>query len=93
MQDFSIFVSSSDKYSDLWPVFFKLFKRMWPEYDGVIYLQTENKNYSYPNLNIKCTNIGKQKSFGTALLSGLNKVKEKNILFFMIDYILMGGGK
>lgn len=87
---FSIFVSSSDSYSDLWPVFFELFQRMWPEYSGIIYLQTQEKAYSYPGLNIVCTNVGRIKDFGATLLAGLNKVEEGNILFFMIDYIFMG---
>lgn len=44
MSSFSIFVSSSDNYSDIWDVFFDMFKKMWPEYNGQIYLQTQEKD-------------------------------------------------
>lgn len=90
MPEYAVFVSSSDNYSDLWPVFFSLFKKYWPEYNGKIYLQTQKKQFVFPGLNIECTNVGVIKDFGATLLAGLNKVTEDNILFFMIDYIFMG---
>ena len=90
MSEYAVFISSADTYSDLWPVFFRLFKKYWPEYNGKIYLQTQEKHFEYPGLNIECTNVGKLKGFGATLLAGLNKVTEDNILFFMIDYIFMG---
>lgn len=34
MKTCPIFISSADSYSDLWPVFFKLFKEYWPEWGG-----------------------------------------------------------
>ena len=90
MSDYAVFISSADSYSDLWPVFFRLFKKYWPEFNGKIYLQTQEKHFEYPGLNIECTNVGKLKGFGTTLLAGLNKVSEENILFFLIDFIFMG---
>jgi hypothetical protein len=90
MNNCSIFVSSADSYSDLWPVFFDLFKRYWPEYDGEIYLNTENKTYTHPSLNIICTQVGKQKSFGITFRKGLDTIPTDNVLLIMIDYIFMG---
>jgi hypothetical protein len=90
MEKFSIFISSSDNYSDIWDIFFDLFHRFWPEYNGKIYLQTQKKNYIHKNLNIICTNIGNIKEFGASLRAGLNKIEDENILFIMIDYIFMG---
>ena len=89
MKKFEIFVSSADSYSDLWPVFFDLFKLNWPEYDGVIYLNTEEKTFQHEGLNIVCTQVGK-KSFGKVFRAGLDKVESDHVLFMMIDYILMG---
>lgn len=88
--NFSIFVSSSDNYSDLWPLFFDLFKKYWPEYDSVIYLQTQEKEYSHHGLDIVCTKVGHLDGFGRTLRAGLDKVSNENILFIMIDYIFMG---
>ncbi len=87
---FPIFISSSDNYSDLWSLFFDLFQKYWSEYDGVIYLQTQEKEYSHPGLNIVCTKVGRLNGFGRTLRAGLAKVPEENILFIMIDYIFMG---
>ena len=90
MKDFAIFVSSSDNYSDIWDLFFDMFHQYWPEYKGKIYLQTQEKEYKHPNLNIICTHVGKLKYFGQTLRAGLDKIPEENILFIMIDYIFMG---
>ena len=90
MNDFSIFVSSSDNYSDIWDLFFDMFQKFWPEFQGKIYLQTETKDYRHDGLNIVCTKVGKHKGFGATLHAGLDKVKEDTILFMMIDYLFMG---
>lgn len=90
MKNFTVFVSSADSYSDLWPIFFDLFKKYWPEYEGEIFLNTEEKTYSHPGLNIICTQVGMQQSFGTTFRKGLNKIPTDNILLMMIDYIFMG---
>ena len=90
MSSFSIFVSSSDSYSDIWDVFFDMFQKMWPEYNGTIYLQTQEKEYHHEGLNIVSTKVGKMKDFGTTLHTGLDKIKEDAFLFMMIDYLFMG---
>jgi len=90
MNNYKIFVSSSDSYSDIWPIFFNLFKKYWPEYKGDIYLNTENLSYSHNDLNIICTKVGKQQSFGQTFRNGLDIIPSENILLIMIDYIFMG---
>lgn len=90
MKDFAVFVSSSDNYSDIWDLFFDLFYKYWPEYKGPIYLQTQEKEYTHPNLNIICTKVGKMKYFGQTFRAGLDKIPNENILLIMIDYIFMG---
>lgn len=87
---YSVFVSSSDSYSDIWDVFFHMFHKFWPEYEGKIYLQTEEKEYTYEGLNIICTKVGRRKAFGATFRAGLDKVSEKNVLLMMIDYMFMG---
>jgi hypothetical protein len=85
MENCSIFISSSDNYSDIWSLFFDFFKQLWPEFRGTIYLNTQQKSFKKDGLNIICTNVGKKKYFGETLKAGLNKVKENNILLIMID--------
>jgi hypothetical protein len=90
MKNYSIFVSSSDAYSDLWPIFFDLFHKYWPQFEGLVYLNTENKTYQHPHLKVICTNVGQQNSFGRTFRKGLDKVKTDDILLLMIDFIFMG---
>lgn len=90
MKDCPIFISSADTYADLWPVFFDLFKRYWPEFNGEIYLNTEEKTFTHPGLNIISTRVGKQKSFGMAFQRGLDQISVDHIMLIMIDYIFMG---
>lgn len=84
-----IFISSSDSYSDLWPIFFDLFKKFWPEFSGVIYLNTESKTFVFDGLKIECTQVGKFKYFGQTFRAGLDKVSGQEVLLIMIDYFFM----
>jgi len=88
MNKYPIFISSSDSYSDLWPLFFSLFKKYWPEYEGIIYLNTEYKDYEYDGLTIICTQVGKN-SFGKTFRLGLDKVEAPYVMLIMIDYFFM----
>lgn len=83
-----IFVSSSDAYADIWPAFFALFKREWPEYNGTIYLNTENLSFSAEGLNICCTHVGTGKGFGATFKAGIAQIPCDHFLLFMIDYFL-----
>lgn len=89
MEDFTVFISSSDSYSDLWDLFFDLFKTNWPEYNGQIVLNTECLSYERDDLNIKCTKVGNLGSFGKVFRKGLEQVETENVLLIMIDYIFM----
>ncbi len=89
MNNCTVFIMSADSYSDLWPIFFDLFKKYWPEFNGRIYLQTEEKSFSYPGLDIQCTLLGKQKSFGKHFRSGLNKIPTEQLLLITIDSFFM----
>jgi len=90
MNNCPIFISSADSYSDLWPIFFDMFKKYWPDYSGLIYLNTEEKSFSTEGLDIICTHVGKSESFGITFRKGLDKIQSENVFLVMIDYILMG---
>ena len=76
-----IFVSSADSYHDIWPVFFDLFMMHWPEYDGIIFLNTEEKVYRHEGLNIHCTQVGKLGSFGKFFEQGW--IRKNQTIFFL----------
>lgn len=86
---FDVFISSSDAYCDIWPIFFQLFAMHWPDYKGVIYLNTQKKMITYAGLNIVCTCVGEGLPFGQTFKKGLDKVENDNVLLMMIDYIFM----
>ena len=90
VNEIPIFVSSCDSYADIWPAFFALLKREWPEYRGKIYLNTETLEYQYDGLNIVCTKLGQQKHFGETFLKGLDCIDGSSFLLFMIDYFIGG---
>lgn len=46
----AILVSSCDKYKDLWPIFFELFWRYWPDCPFRIYLLTNHDRYDDPRV-------------------------------------------
>lgn len=88
-QNFAVFYHTCDKYSDLWEHFCFFFKKYWPEYDGIIYVNSEEKDFSYPGLNIVNLKVGVC-DFSDREIRGLKKVKEDNILLMMDDLFLMG---
>ncbi|MDP3913240.1 MAG: hypothetical protein Q8R96_05830 [Bacteroidota bacterium] len=90
MKDYTVFISSSDSYSDLWPMFFDMFQKYWPNFKGKIYLNTEFKIFEHESLNIICTNVGKYNSFGKTFRAGLDKVDSEVVILIMIDYLFMG---
>lgn len=89
MKDFAIFYHTCDKYSDLWEHFCYFFKKYWPDYKGKIYLNSEEKDFSYEGLNIINLKVGTC-DFSEREIRGLKRVEEENILLMMDDLFLMG---
>lgn len=90
MTNYSIFISSSDTYSDIWPIFFDMFYKYWPDFKGTIILNTETKTYKHNHFNIICTQVGKFNSFGKTFRAGLEKVESEVVMVMMVDCIFMG---
>lgn len=89
MKDFAIFYHTCDKYSDLWEHFCYFFKKYWPDYKGKIYINSEEKDFSYEGLNIINLKVGTC-GFSEREIRGLKRVDEENILLMMDDLFLMG---
>ena len=90
--DLIIFVNTSDPFKDCWDPFFKLFKLYWPDCPYPIVLNTENINYSYEGLNIKCTKVAlgesKRLTWSECLIRALDGIDSKYILYLQEDYFL-----
>ena len=85
----AVLVNSCDKYEKLWPIYFGMLKRFWQDCDYPIYLNTENKQYSFDDLNIKmlnstATNLPWSKRLREAVL----RIDCELILLTLDDFIL-----
>jgi len=86
-RDLGIFVQSSDLYSDIWNIFFIFFKKNFSHIKKDVYLNTHQKEFNFKGFNIISTKVGNCE-FGEHFKKGLNKVKEKYVLFITIDSII-----
>ena len=100
-EDFAVLVNSCDKFEDCWEPFF----RLWDTY-GLhsdvrfqhlpIYLNTERKHYSYPNLNLLSTSVCEHWNWNSisaptwswCLARALDTIKENFVLYLQEDYFL-----
>lgn len=91
---FTVFVNTTDKFEDCWLPFFRLFGIYWPDYKGKIYLNTENKTFTYPGLDIvsikNCekTQDASAIAWSECLIRGWNAVDNDVILYMQEDYFL-----
>jgi len=94
--NFSLLVNTCDKFEDCWNPFFKLFTIYWPDYKGIIYLNTEYKDYSYPGLDIipikGCAKhnvpIDKPATWSQCLNWALEAIDTEIVLYMQEDYFL-----
>ena len=90
-KNFTVLVNTSDGFEDCWDPFFKLFTLFWEEIGGSIILNTEFKNYTYPNLSIICAKSHiKEKSrkltWSECLINALQQVETPLVLYVQEDY-------
>lgn len=91
--EFTLLVNTSDGFEDCWTPFFTLLTRNWPDYRGPILLNTELKQWSYPGLDINCSQVQKKRpnkrlTWSECLLAALDQVKTPLVLYFQEDYFL-----
>ncbi|MGC8774366.1 MAG: hypothetical protein ACP5R6_03775 [Chlorobaculum sp.] len=82
----AVLVNSCDKYSDLWPVFFHLFFKYWPDCPYPVYLGSNEKRYEDPRVIPLC--VGPDKSWAESTQTMVSMVRETDILWFLDDYLL-----
>jgi len=96
MQHYSILVNTCDKFEDCWDPFFKLFSIYWPDYKGKIFLNTEYKDYSYPELDIIAVkgcakhNIPEniRITWSQCLMWALESIDDDIVLYMQEDYFI-----
>jgi hypothetical protein len=91
--NFSILINTTDSFEDCWIPFFTLFKKFWPDYTGKIYLNTETKVFTFPDLDIVSVQNNKNTptkriTWSECLLRALKSIDSDIILYMQEDYFL-----
>lgn len=81
----SFVISSCDKYSDLWDVFFKCFFKFWPDCPYEIYLVSNFKEYKSNKVN--SIKIGEDKDYGTNLKNIVKHIPTEWFVLWIDDAI------
>lgn len=85
----AVLVTSCDGYSDAWYPFFKLLSIHWQDLKYPIYLNTEEKEYEYPDLDIKCLHPDKSDvSWSKRLKQALQRIDAEYIVFMLEDFFI-----
>ena len=87
--NFSILVNSTDSFIDCWTPFFLLFKKHWPDYNGKIYLNSEDKSYKLEGLEIISIKSGLSLStWSECLQYAIKSIEEDYLIYMQEDYFL-----
>lgn len=89
----TILVNTSDSFEDCWPPFFKLFSEYWPNCNYPILLNTEFKEFQYPNLNIKSAMSNSDSpdtrlTWSSCLINAIHQIQTPIVLYLQEDYYL-----
>jgi hypothetical protein len=89
-ENYKLIVLSCDKNEDLWPLFFKFFKKNWESFSGSILLNTESKSYNHEGLNIERIDqsFNSNHNWSYRFIQNLSSVEEEFVLLLMDDYFL-----
>jgi hypothetical protein len=82
----AIIISSCDNYRDAWAPFFTLFFRYWPNCPFQVYLISNT--LKYPDERVKTIDILPDQKWSGNMITALNKIPEKYIIYFQEDYFL-----
>lgn len=94
--NYSILINTCDKFEDCWNPFFKLWSIYWKDCTGKIYLNTEYKDYSYPELDItpvkgcekNAIPRNKRATWSQCLKWALEAIDTDVVLYMQEDYFL-----
>lgn len=82
----AVLVNSCDKYADIWPVFFHLFFKYWPDCPYPVFLGTNEKSYDDPR--VTTLRVGPDKSWADSTMAMVAMLPATNLLWFLDDYLL-----
>lgn len=82
---FAVLVSSCDAYSDLWPPFFKLLFRHWPDVPRPVFLGCERARFDDPR--VECLSVPSS-DWSSMLAAMLERLSAEYVLLLLEDYLL-----
>lgn len=95
MDNITILVNSCDKYDDLWPPFFELMWKYWPDRKWEVILNTESKRYrhaNHPEFDIKTfapfEKDNKNHTWAKRLLWHLDRIETEFVLLLLDDFFI-----
>jgi hypothetical protein len=83
----AVLIVSCDNYSDLWPTFFELFRRFWPDCPYPVYLLSNRKQCPEPGVSTIA--VGDDISWSDNLKTALEQIPEKYVLMWIDDLLLL----
>lgn len=85
---YSVLVNSCDKYEKIWPVFFSMLGRFWPENKETVFLNTETKSYMHEEVRIESIHTGAHRTWSARLIAALQQITTPYVLMILDDFIL-----
>jgi len=82
-----VLVVSCDRYADLWPPFFELFWRRWPDCPGPVYLGTNFAGSDDPR--VRTLRIGADVTWASGVLEMLDQIDAPYLIVMLEDFLLM----
>lgn len=92
--DFGLLVNSTDSFEDCWIPFFSLLSRHWARPLPRVTLNTEFKDFSFPDISVSSSKVARRisprASWSECLIHCLQQVSDDIILYMQEDYFISG---
>jgi hypothetical protein len=86
MNELSVLTLSCDRYADVWPAFFPLFWKNWPDCPYRVYLGTNQKQFNHPNVHI--LKVGPDAGWAESAQRMLEQIDSEYVLLLLEDFFL-----
>lgn len=88
VSDVSAVVLSHDGYADLWPAFFELLFRFWPDLPYPLHLVSNRRTFL--DDRVIPVRVGYDRSWSQTLARALDDIRSRYVLLMLEDYFLTG---
>jgi hypothetical protein len=86
--DIATVVASCDGYADVWPAFFNLLFRFWPDRPYPLYLISNH--LAFPDERVTALRVGDDLSWSETLGRGLERISSRFVLLILEDFFFTG---